>query len=346
MVQKKKWFLSAMVLVVSMGLAVLASAAEAKKQERLHGLLFPEVIAKVNGVELDSNFIKFEFNRVMTQVKQPIDVRNKIKIAKDIIDREVVRELVSQSGKTKGIEIPSETIDQEVAALSKFYDNEEAFSAALKERSITKEDLRKAIRVDALARKLLDQQIKGQVKITDEDVKNFYEDNKSQYLRPESFRASHIFIAIFPLDKIESTPRQELEAKKDEYAAAAKKTVEQVLGKLKAGGDFAELAKQHSQDNGSRENGGDLDFIYKGVFDPAFDAAVSKLKPGEMSDVVQTPYGFHIIKLVETQPEEQVQFADMKESIQQHLFNQRAKMIVQKFLGGLRDQAKVETFFK
>jgi parvulin-like peptidyl-prolyl isomerase len=346
MVLRKKWCLSVAVFVLGMGMAVLAVAAEAKKQERLHGLLFPEVIAKVNGVELDSNFIKFEFNRVMTHVKQPIDVREKIKIARDIIDREVVRELVSQSGKTKGIQIPSETIDQEVAALTKLYDNEQEFSAALKERQITEEDVKKAIRIDAMARELLDQQIKGKVKISDEDVKNFYEDNKSQFLRPESFRASHIFVAIYPLDVIKTTPRQELEAKKEEYTESAKKNIHEILTKIKAGEDFSELAKQHSQDKGSRENGGDLDFMYKGVFDPAFDEAVSKLKPGEVSDVVQTSYGFHIIKLMETRPEEQAQFSDMKGSIQQHLFNERAKKIVQNYLGNLRDQAKIETFFK
>jgi peptidyl-prolyl cis-trans isomerase C len=82
------------------------------------------------------------------------------------------------------------------------------------------------------------------------------------------------------------------------------------------------------------------------VFDPAFDEAVSKLKPGEVSDVVQTSYGFHIIKLMETRPEEQAQFSDMKGSIQQHLFNVGAKNIVQSFLGDLRKQAKIENFFK
>ena len=199
MVLRKKWCLSAAMFVLAMGMAVLAFAADSKKQERLHGLLFPEVLAKVNGVEIDSNFIKFEFNRVMTQLKQPIDVREKIKIANDIIDREVVRELVSQSGKTKGIQIPPETIDQEVAALKKLYKNEQEYSAALKERQITEEDVRKAIRIDAMARELLDRQIKGKVKVSDEDVKNFYEDNKSQFLRPESFRASHIFVAIYKL---------------------------------------------------------------------------------------------------------------------------------------------------
>ncbi len=180
----------------------------------------------------------------------------------------------------------------------------------------------------------------------DEAVKNFYEDNKSQYFRPESFRASHIFVAIYPLDVIKTTPREELEAKKEEYTELAKTNIQQILAKVKAGEDFSELAKLHSQDTGSQENGGDLDFMYKGVFDPAFDEAVSKLKPGEVSDVVQTSYGFHIIKLTETRSGGQAQFSDMKGSIQQHLFNEGAKKIVQNYLSDLRDQAKIETFFK
>jgi parvulin-like peptidyl-prolyl isomerase len=78
------------------------------------------------------------------------------------------------------------------------------------------------------------------------------------------------------------------------------------------------------------------------VFDPAFDTAISKMKAGDVSDVVNTPYGYHIIKLRETKPAEQATFDEMEEAIQKHLFLEQAKKRVEKFVQGLRKKAKIE----
>ena len=95
----------------------------------------------------------------------------------------------------------------------------------------------------------------------------------------------------------------------------------------------------------SRKNGGDLDVIYKGVFDPSFDEAVSKLNPGEITGKVETRFGFHVIKLIEKHPSEQTPFDELEPSIQKHLFMEEAKKLVEVYIDELRKQAKIETFF-
>ena len=99
---------------------------------------------------------------------------------------------------------------------------------------------------------------------------------------------------------LKTTSINELKAKKEALDKEAKKKIADILAQLKSGGDFSELAKKYSHDSASAQNGGDLDFIYRGVFDPAFDKAISEMKVGDLSDVVKTPFGYHIIKLEET----------------------------------------------
>ena len=328
-----------------LGLSTVVSAGESKNPETLHGVEIPDVIARVDGQDLRSQFVKFEFNRVMKLVNKPLTTPQKVKLVKSIIDKEVVRELVSQQGKSQDIEPDPELIEKELQALKEPYSDEQEFQKALQERGVTEDDLKKAIRVEALAHQLLDQRIKGKINISDAAVKKYYDDNKAQFYRPETYRARHIFIAVFPPHLVKTTPLEELQSRKEELIQAAEKKINEIVEEVRGGGDFAELAKKYTHDDATRENGGDLDIIYKGVFHPAFDEAVAKLKPGETSGVVQTEFGYHVVKLIETRPPEQAPFEVMQEAIQKHLFTQEAQKEIQAYVDGLRENAKIEILF-
>ncbi len=138
------------------------------------------------------------------------------------------------------------------------------------------------------------QAIRDRIQISPQDIQRAYEDNKQQYSAPEQVRASHILLKT--------------EGKDD---AAVKKQAEELLAKVKAGADFAQLATKYSEDDTSKVKGGDLDFFPKGQMVPEFDKAAFSMKPGEISDLVKTQYGYHIIKLTEkkdasTKPLEEV----------------------------------------
>ncbi len=329
-------------IVLIFGLAPIAAYADENHTNAEDDVVIPDVVAKVNGVEIKSNSIKFQLSSAMRKGQRKFSPAEKREIVSGLIDKEIVRELVHQEGKAAKVTIDSESVEKEIKGIMKPYKNKEAFVKALKARGITEDDLRSSIKVDLIAKKMIDDQVRGKIKITDEDVKNYYESNKKKFFRPEAYRASHIFISIFPPELIRTTPINELKARKEELDKEAKKKIDDILGESKSGADFAELAKKYSHDSASAQNGGDLDFIYKGVFDPAFDEAISKMQAGDVSDVVRTPYGYHIVKLGETKPAEQATFAEMEEAIQKQLFLEKAKIKVGKYLLGLRKKAEIE----
>ena len=342
----KKRFYRLVIIVLSIFSFTLQVEKNSSAQSSPRSLKIPEVVAQVNGVDIQSKYIEFRMNQILKNVKRPLTIREKTSVVKDLIEKEIVRELVNQQGKKNNLEVGSGLIEKEMTALRKPYDSDEEFEKALGARNITIDDLKKSITVDINARKLLNQEIKGKITISDADVKKYYEENKHKFHRPESYRARHILAAIFPPDMLRSTPVTELQNKKEELTQKAEEKIDKIIKELKEGANFEELAKRISDDEASRENGGDLDVIYKGIFDPTFDEAVSKLNPGEISGKVETQFGFHVIKLTEKRPPEQAPFKELEEAIQKHLFMEEAKVLVASYVEDLKKEAKIKTFFK
>ncbi|MDC0381103.1 peptidylprolyl isomerase [Nitrospinae bacterium] len=342
----KKRFYRLVIIVLSIFSFTLQVEKNSSAQSSPQSLKIPEVVAQVNGVDIQSKYIEFRMNQILKNVKRPLTIREKTSVVKDLIEKEIVRELVNQQGKKNNLEVGSGLIEKEMTALRKPYDSDEEFEKALGARNITIDDLKKSITVDINARKLLNQEIKGKITISDADVKKYYEENKHKFHRPESYRARHILAAIFPPDMLRSTPVTELQNKKEELTQKAEEKIDKIIKELKEGANFEELAKRISDDEASRENGGDLDVIYKGIFDPTFDEAVSKLNPGEISGKVETQFGFHVIKLTEKRPPEQAPFKELEEAIQRHLFMEEAKVLVASYVEDLKKEAKIKTFFK
>lgn len=324
------------------GLMSASVFAEADSKKADGEISLPKVVAKVNGVEIQSKTIAFQLNRAMRENQKNFSPEEQRKIVMAIVDKEIVRELVHQQGKSEQVTIAPELVDKEFKGIMEPYKNKEEFDKALKARGLTEDELKESLKVDLTAKKLIDEQVRGKIKITDADVKKYYESNKEKFSRPDAFRASHIFIAIYPPELVKKFTEKELHERQEELDKAAEKKINSIYEKLKAGGDFAELAKKHSHDAGSAPQGGDLDFIYKGVFDPAFDAAISKMKAGETSEVVKTSYGYHLIKLAEIKPSEQASYTEMEVAIQKHLFMEKAQEKVGHYLQGLRKKAKIE----
>ena len=149
--------------------------------------------------------------------------------------------------------------------------------------------------------------LKGDVTVTDEEVEQYYTENNLLYKTAEERRVSHIII----------------EFGDDEAAAKAK--AEALVAELANGADFATLAQENSDDTFTAENGGDLDFITAGMMDEAFDdAAFSLAQVGDVSDVVETEFGFHIIKLTDIKPEEVTPLAEVSEEIRNQLATDKA----------------------
>ena len=164
---------------------------------------------------------------------------------------------------------------------------------------------------------LLQKEIEGKVKVSDQDIKQYYEKNKDKFAPVTQIRASHILV------------KTEDEAKKIE-------------DRLKQGEDFAQLAKKYSIDTATAKNGGDLGYFSKGQMVPEFESAAMKLKPGEISEPVKTKYGYHIIKMTNKKMGQVVEFEKVKNLISQNLMAEKQKEVFDSYVDGLKKSYKVE----
>jgi len=152
-------------------------------------------------------------------------------------------------------------------------------------------------------------QMRSRIMITPQDIESYYNSNVQQFQTPEQVRASHILL------KTEG---------KDE--AAVRKQAEDVLNQVKApGADFAALARKYSEDEGSKVNGGDLDYFPKGRMVPEFESAAFTMQPGQISDLVKSQFGFHIIKVIDKKPAATRTLDEMRAQIQETLAGQRVE---------------------
>lgn len=168
------------------------------------------------------------------------------------------------------------------------------------------------------------EQVRAGLTVTDADVQAFYTQNVGQYTTPAQVRASHILFQT---------------SGKDE--AAVRTQAEAVLAQARApGADFAALARQHSEDASNKDLGGDLNYFGRGRMVPEFEAAAFAMKPGDISDLVKTQFGFHIIKLVDTQPEVVRPMAEVREEIADQLRWQRAQTEAESIAKAVASSAK------
>ena len=305
----------------------------------------PKLVARVNGVDIESKYIQFRLSQIIKKINRPLTIKEKTSIVKDLIEKEIVRELINQQGKKEKLVLDNKMIETELESLRSAYSSGDEFNNALKTRNINLEDIKKSMQIDLNARQLLNAQIKGKINISNEDVKKYYEENKSKFQRPEAYHVRHILAAYFPLEALRNQTIKELKKNKEFFARMAEEKIDKVIEELKKGADFKELAKNQSDDESSRETGGDLDYIYKGIFDASFDEAAEKLNPGEISEKIKTRFGFHVIQLIEKKPPELATFDEMKPGIQKHLFLEEAKKQVASYIEDLKQTASIETFF-
>ncbi|SCI38051.1 Foldase protein prsA 3 precursor [uncultured Clostridium sp.] len=165
------------------------------------------------------------------------------------------------------------------------------------------------------------------IDITEDEMKTYYDENKEEF-HTDEVEASHILI---------KTMDDQGNALSDKKKAEAKKKAEEVLEKLKSGEEFSALAKEYSQDAGTAENGGELGFFAKGKMVKEFEDAAWKLNVGEISDIVETSYGYHIIKVTD-KVDEQQPFEDVKDTIKTNLISEKYNEQVEK----LKSDSKVE----
>lgn len=247
---------------------------------------------------------------------------------RQVLDELIAQELLWQEASRQGFSATSTELDVALEQMRKRYPSEEAYLADLRQGGFTadsyKDDLRRRIAV----RHFIEEMLVKRVSLTNEEVRDVYVANQAQLMQPEQVNARHILIAVPP-------------AADDAAIAAARETIERVQAEAKGGADFAELAKRYSQDS-TAAKGGELGFVARGMFVKPFEDAVFALKVGELSDIVRTRYGFHVIKLEARVDERPLTEAEAAPQVRKYLASKKLQDMVQEEVKSLRAKANVD----
>lgn len=204
-------------------------------------------------------------------------------------------------------------LKKELKTLQDSYGGETAFKSAMKSSGLSTERVNKDLKTYVLTRKILEPRIK----ITDAEMKTYFDENKATFAQDEQVKASHILVA-------------------DE------KTANEVKDKLAKGEDFAKLAKEYSTDTGTKDNGGDLGFFKKGDMVPEFETAAFSLGVNEISEPIKTDYGYHIIKVVDKKASTDAKYEDHKAEVKEAIMSEKIQTEYTTWLAEEKKDAKIK----
>ena len=288
----------------------------------------PAVLARVNGQDIT----KAEFERVLRGVEQrggAVPAARRDEIYRRLLEQLVGRELLRQEAAARKVTVADADVDKRMAEIQQQFPSDDVFKQMLATQQITLEKFRTDQRSDLAIAKLLTDALKDKVAPSSEQVAEFYKRNPERFKQGERVRASHILIAV---------PQGADGITKDK----AREKAEGLLKQIKAGGDFAALAKENSADPGSAVQGGDLGYFQPGQMVGPFNDVAFKLPPGTVSDLVETQFGFHIIKVVDKQAGRTVPLDEVRAQLSQFLENQNRQRESGAFVDGLRAKSKIE----
>ena len=288
----------------------------------------PAVLARVNGEAVT----KVDFDRLIKNMEvranQPVPAERRDTIFRQALEQLVTYAVLSQETRARKVMVSDEEVDSSIKQMQSQFKTEDEFKKALDARGMTLDKLKSDTRIDMSINKMVEGEVSSQPAPSDVECREFYDKNPDKFKQDESVRASHI---LFRVDE-------------NADAATKKKAMEQaqaVLKEARGGADFAELAKKHSAD-GSAQQGGDLNYFARGQMVPQFDQAAFAMKPGQISDIVTTQFGYHIIKVTDRKAASTVPFEQVSPRIKDFLTEQQKQRKADDFIQSLKQKAKIE----
>lgn len=283
-----------------------------------------QVVAMVNGEKI----LKSDFDAQMNQVKSALEAngqnfsteegkKNLQEMKKKVLDSMIKDVLALQEAKKEKISLYPNQMEQALSQLETYHGGKDALDNYLKQQNMDRNSFEKILREQLIINNLKEK-LTSNIKVGDEEVKKYFDSNKDMFKLPSpEIRASHILVST-------------------------KEEADKVLAEIKAGKDFAELAKKYSKDTATKDKGGDLGYFGKGKMVPEFEKAAFALRPGQVSEPVKTSYGYHIIKV--TGERSSLSFDDVKDYIKSNLESNKKDEEFNKYLDGWQKQAKIEKY--
>ncbi len=309
-------------------LAALAVAFPALAEEKKPS---GATVAVVNGVGIPRHDydreLDMQVERFSRQGRQISDVQL-ARLKDDVLQSLIEREVLYQESQKAGINISDQAVNDQLAAIKQRFPDENEFKNILQKMNLTEDDVKSQIKHGLAIKELIDQQVVRNIVITEAETKSYYDANPEMFRQPEQVKASHILIKV---------DANATEAQK----ADAMLKIKDVQQKQKAGEDFAELAKKYSE-GPSNVRGGDLGYFRRGQMVKPFEDAAFAMKPNEVSEVVETRFGYHLIKVYDKKPEMVLTYAEVKDTLSERLKEQKVEEQAGQYIEKLKTAAKIE----
>ena len=252
----------------------------------------------------------------------------KIKVLENLIDQE----LLYQDAKSKGLKVDEAAINIQLDAVKGQFPDEATYISQLAAQGMTEEEIKTDIGKTLLVEDYITGKYGPLIKIEDSDTLEFYNGNSQYFSKPEQVRASHILITVEP-DAEESVKKDALER------------INAIKDRLAAGEEFSDLARTLSE-GPSNTNGGDLGSFGRGQMVKSFEDAVFAMNVGDVSDVVETQFGYHLIKLTAKEASSTVPLADVKAQIVDHLTQIKMAEMINSYVASIKPDVKIERYAK
>lgn len=290
-------------------------------------------VALVNG----SVVSRVTFDREMSGVRQrfssmgkPISPSQLQELEKKILDNLINIELLYQQSRKVGTKVDEAEVSAQLETLKKRFPTEAEFKNAINKMKLTETVMKSQIRRGITIQRFLDKKTLGKAEVTEEEIKAYYDSHTNFFKKPGQVRASHILIKVEP-------------GANEKDKAKARKKIEKIRQRLVKGEDFGALAKEFSQCPSSAK-GGDLNYFGMRQMAKPFEDAAFALKVGELSDVVETRFGYHLIKVTDKKPASTNSYKDVKNRIRKNLVREKTRIEVSNYVQELKKAAKIEIF--
>ena len=287
--------------------------------------------AIVNGEGISLIALDEEVSMVSNQMAssgQPVPAEREEEFRMQVLDSMISRQLLLAEAGKLGIELSEEDIDARIEEIKAQFPSEEEFTAALEGQGLTLKRLRADLKDNLVIQELLKQEVEDKIEVSDEDARSFYDDNPEQFQQPAQIKASHIILTLE-------------EGAGEEQKAEARNQLQEIKAEIEGGADFAAMAKENSQ-GPSASRGGDLGFFSRGQMVKAFEDAAFELEVGELSDIVETQFGFHLITVTDKKDASTVAYETVIPQIKEYLQQQKTSGEFDRYLQKLRDDADIE----
>lgn len=294
----------------------------------------PGVAVRVNGVEISNQ----RFDAFYQEYRRPYGInvagrgdhlQRLTSLRHEAMNLMVEQELIRQAAEAQDITVTTAEVDTVLTEIGEPFGTLENFTRRLESEGFTRDEYRQHVARMLAASKYLDA-IRARVPtVTDEELDAYYRSNQQRLTLPEQVRVRHILLTWKPL----GTP---------DDRAAIRKQMTPIIKQARSGEDFAALAREYSDDLATARNGGDTGFFHRGQMAPAFESVAFALQPGEISDLVETPFGVHIMRLEERKESLLLPIDEVREQLRDYIRQERMEAAVEQEIELLQQQAAVE----